>query len=229
MVRAKAVGTAGSSRPARNDSVGETAPELDVLYAAHDPPPWLLAATESRSVIIRADCNMSACQAARQRGALSLVSEESSSSRWRHSCARLWSRMTGLCKSPGQAVRSRMAATGPSRCSVGPGRFPGRRDQLAPQDGHDRKPAVPTLDEAPDAGDRDIGKDRGNHVGGGRQCPRQHVRAAIRRRRRRPGHGHRFPPSRAADGARRVLAPPAPLGQLDLLPAPLVVAGQRMA
>jgi hypothetical protein len=182
-----------------------------------------------RSEIVRADCNMSACHAARQRGALSLVSEESSSSRWRHSCARLWSRVTGRRKSPGQAVRSRMAATGPSRCSVGPGKFPGRRDQLAPQDGHDRKPAVPTLDEAPDAGDRDIGKDRGNHVGGGRQCPRQHVRAAIRRRRRRPGHGHRFPPSRAADGARRVLAPPVPPGQLDLLPAPLVVAGQRMA
>ena len=136
---------------------------------------------------------MSACHAARPRGALSLVSEESSSSRWRHSCARLWSRVTGRRKSPGQAVRSRMAATGPSRCSVGPGKFPGRRDQLAPQDGHDRKPAVPTLDEAPDAGDRDIGKDRGNHVGGGRQCPRQHVRAAIRRRRRRPGHGHRIP------------------------------------
>jgi hypothetical protein len=182
-----------------------------------------------RSIIVRADCNMSACHAARPRRVLSLVSEESSSSRWRHSCARLWPRVTGRRKSPGQAVRSRMAATGPSRCSVGPGKFPGRRDQLAPQDGHDRKPALPTLDEAPDAGDRDIGKDRGNHVGGGRQCPRQHVRAAIRRRRRRPGHGHRFPPSRAADGARRVLAPPVPLGQLDLLPAPQVVAGQRMA
>ena len=40
---------------------------------------------------------------------------------------------------------------------------------------------MPGLDQAPDAGDRDIGKDRGNHVGGGRQCPRQHGRAAIRR------------------------------------------------
>jgi len=120
-----------------------------------------------------------------------------------------------------------MAATGPSRCSVGPGKFPGRRDQLAPQDGHDRKPAVPRLDQAPDAGDRDIGEDRGNHVGGGRQCPRQHGRAAIRRGRRRPGHGHRFPPSRAADGTRRVLAPPVPAGHLHLvLPESLVVTGQ---
>ena len=161
---------------------------------------------------------MSACHAARPRGTLSLVSEESSSSRWRHSCARLWPRVTGRRKSPGQTVRSRMAATGPSRCSVGPGKFPGRRDQLAPQDGHDRKPAVPRLDQAPDAGDRDIGEDRGNHVGGGRQCPRQHGRAAIRRGRRRPGHGHRFPPSRAADGTRRVLAPPVPPGQCKRLP-----------
>jgi len=195
-------------------------------------PGWLPQepGTQSRrSVIVRADCNMSACHAARPRGALSLVSEECSSSRWRHSCARLWPRVTGRRKSPGQTVRSRMAATGPSRYSVGPGKFPWRRDQPAPQDGHDRKPAVPRLDQAPDTGDRDVGKDRDNHVGGGRQCPRQHGRAAIRRGRRRPGHGHRFPPSRAADGTRRVLAPPVPPGQLDLLPAPLVVTGQRMA
>jgi len=41
--------------------------------------------------------------------------------RWRHSCARLWPRVTGRRKSPGQTVRSKVAATGPSRCSVRPG------------------------------------------------------------------------------------------------------------
>ena len=44
------------------------------------------------------------------------------------------------------------------------------------------------------------------------QRPLQHGRTAIRRGRRRPGHGHRFPPPRAADGTRRVLTPPAPPG-----------------
>ena len=34
-----------------------------------------------------------------------------------------------------------------------------------------------------------------NHVGRGRQCPLQRGRTAIRRERRRPDHGHRFPPS----------------------------------
>ena len=174
---------------------------------------------------------MSACHAARPRGALSLVSEESSSSRGRHSCA-VMAAGDGPRKSSGQTVRSKMAATvkarsRPSRCSVGPGKCPGRRDQPAPQDGHDWKPAVPRLDQAPDAGDRDIGKDRGNHVGGGRQCPRQHGRAAIRRTRRRPGYGHRFPPSRAADGTRRVLAPPVPPGQLDCCQRPWLSRGRE--
>lgn len=42
---------------------------------------------------------------------------------------------------------------------------------------------------------------------------------------RRPGHGHRFPPPRTADGT-RVLAPPVPPGQLHLLQEPLVITGQ---
>jgi hypothetical protein len=69
---------------------------------------------------------------------------------------------------------------------------------------------VPALQQAPGARDRGVGKHQSNQVGRGRQYPLQPGGTAIRRGCRRPGHGHRFPPSRAADGTRRVLAPPVP-------------------
>jgi hypothetical protein len=109
------------------------------------------------------------------------------------------------------------------------GEAPSGRSQLPPQEGRDQKPVVSALQQAPGAGDRDIGEHGGNHVGCSRQCALQHGRTAIRRGRRRPGHGHGFPPSRAADGTGRVLAPPVSPGQLHvLLPALLVVSSQGM-
>lgn len=38
--------------------------------------------------------------------------------------------------------------------------FPSGRDQLPPQERRDQKPVVPALQQAPGAGDRDIGKHR---------------------------------------------------------------------
>lgn len=88
---------------------------------------------------------------------------------------------------------------------------------------------VPPVQQAPGTRDCGIGDHRSDHVGCGCQCALQDGSAALRRGSRRPGHDHRFPPSRAADGTRRVLAVPVPTGQLDLpLPEPLAVRGQEM-
>ncbi len=86
---------------------------------------------------------------------------------------------------------------------------------------------IPALQQAPGAGDRDIGKHWRNHVGSSLQHALQHGRTAIRRGCRRPGNSYRFPPSRAAGGTRRVLTPPVAPGQLHLLlPEPLAVTKQ---
>jgi hypothetical protein len=182
-----------------------------------------------RSVIVRANYNMP------------LVAVRDRDERCRSSDRR--SSSCPLASLPGMAVPaglgpvdrqhepagSGMSGTRPSRCRVWPGTFPGGRDQRPPQERGDQQPVVPALQQAPGAGDREIGDHWRNHAGCGLQRPLQHGRTAIRRGCRRPGHGHRFPPARAADGTRRVLTPPVPPGQLHLpLPEPSVVTKQGM-
>lgn len=107
------------------------------------------------------------------------------------------------------------------------GEFPGGGDRLVRQVRGDQQPVVPAVQQAPGA-DRDIGKHWRDHVGCGLQRPPQYGRMAIRRGCGRPGHGYRFPPSRAADGTGRVLMPPVPPGQLHLLlPEALAVKGRE--
>jgi len=118
-----------------------------------------------------------------------------------------------------------MSGTRSSRCLVWPGKLPGGRGGPPPQERGDQQPVVPALQQAPGAGDRDIGEHGRDHPGCGLQRPLQHGRTASRHGCRRPGHGYRFPPSRAADGARRVFSPPVPPGQVHLLlPVSLIVA-----
>lgn len=125
-----------------------------------------------------------------------------------------------------QTARSGMPGTRPSRCPGRPG-VPGGRDRLAPQERGDHQSVAPALQQAPGAGDRDIGKQWRDHVSCSLQRPPQYGRTAIWRGCRRPGHGYRFPPPRAADGTGRVLLPPVPPGQLHLLlPEPLAVTKQ---
>jgi len=125
-----------------------------------------------------------------------------------------------------QTARSGMPGTPALTVSGLTGEFPGGRDRLAPQERGDQQPVAPAVQQAPGAGDRGSGNHGRDHVGCSLQRPPQYGRTAIRRGCRRPGHGHRFPPSRAADGTGRVLMPPVPPGQLHLLPEPLVVMRQ---
>lgn len=128
-----------------------------------------------------------------------------------------------------QTARYGMPGTPALMVSGLTGEFPGGGDRLAPQERGGQQPVVPAVQQAPGAGDRDIGKHWRDHVGCGLQRPPQYGRTAIRRGCGRAGHGYRFPPSRAADGTGRVLMPPVPPGQLpSVLPEPLAVTGQGM-
>jgi hypothetical protein len=108
------------------------------------------------------------------------------------------------------------------------GEFPGGGDRVAPQERGDQQPVVPAVQQAPGAGDRDIGKHWRDHVGCGLQRPPQYGRTAIRR-----GAGDQVtvtdshhPALRMVPG--RVLMSPVPPGQLHpLLPEPSAVTGRE--
>jgi hypothetical protein len=126
-----------------------------------------------------------------------------------------------------QTARSGMPGTPALTVSGLTGEFPGSRDRLAPQERGDQQSVAPAVQQAPGAGDRGSGNQGRDYVGCSLQRPPKYGRTAIRRGCRRPGHGYRFPPSRAADGTGRVLMPPVPAGQLHLLlREPLVVMRQ---
>jgi len=141
-----------------------------------------------RSEIVRADYNMSVVTL-RDRG----ERYRSSTKKIRHFVAvtapRLYNRgsRAGVNRQADRHIHHGPAGRNGDR--PGQGSSPGP-DQLALRGGRDRTPAVPALHQGPDAGDRDVGQDRGNPVGSSRQCPRHHGSAAIWRGHRRPGDGH---------------------------------------
>ena len=63
-----------------------------------------------------------------------------------------------------QTARSGMPGTPALTVSGLTGEFPGGRDRLAPQERGDQQPVAPAVQEAPGAGDRDIGKHWRDHV-----------------------------------------------------------------
>ena len=80
-----------------------------------------------------------------------------------------------------QTARSAMPGA-PALTVSGPTRaFPDGGDRLAPQERGDQQPVAPALQQAPGAGDRDIGKHGGDHAGGGLQRRPQYGRTAIGR------------------------------------------------
>ena len=72
----------------------------------------------------------------------------------------LYPRVSSRVESPGQTVRSRHVRHPALTRSDLTGEVPGGRDELPPQQGRDPKHAVLELQQAPGAGDRDIGQHR---------------------------------------------------------------------
>ena len=73
------------------------------------------------------------------------------------------------------------ARSRPSRCSVGPGKCPGRGTSRRRKTETTGSPRCPGWIRRLMLVIATSARTGGNHVGGGRQCPRQHGRAAIRR------------------------------------------------
>jgi hypothetical protein len=92
--------------------------------------------------------------------------------------------------------------------------FRGGRAQLAAGGSRNRPYARPTLQQAPRTRGDQVHKRGGDRINGGGQRALQQRRTARGRRRRRPGHGHRFPPSLTADGPGELLPPPMAPGHL---------------